>query len=200
MCTIISVEGFEREVEVLRKGNVFVGYVGNHLFLWDKDKYPDGPKILIDKWNRKYYSKICNFHGQPYNYNNRNIYPIRKMVAAYLSAYAVALRSNNKSPMHFNHMTEEEKELARERAQFRKRISNYISGVPVWLREKKVWSLCKWPNRDDKFYERRTTWAEEDWDLVEEWLPICSKCDKRNDEVNPCPGQCTSKTPIKYNI
>lgn len=154
----VSVQGVVRPVTVEVLGPKYSrGFVGKAFFVWKSDQY-DLPLVRIK-------GRIANEKT-------------RRQVKAFLMEYKkMLLASKKKSPLHFK-----ESEV---QSSISQSGNENISGVPMWMREEhKVWTECH--KKDGTTYMRRTRFKPESREIVEEYLPHCSKCVFRVNCEKPC--------------
>lgn len=164
---MIQVGKYTRPVSIkyLSRENVS-GYVGKAYFSWDYGKYAL-PFVKI--------KGIQNVDDGT-----------RKLVADFIIAYFKILKEGKrKSPLHFEESNKQSPSKPRESGE------NYVSGVPLWMREEhKLWRVCHCKNGSS--YLRRTRFKPESREIVEFYLPYCSQCIYRTQ----CEKACTKPEAI----
>lgn len=149
-----------REVKVNTLGPRYsTGYVGRAYFCWKSDQY-ELPYVTIG-------GKAANDYT-------------RHLVKMFLMEYKNMLLKPKKSPLHFK-----ESEVVSQVTKTQN-SNNSISGVPHWMREEhKVWTECFYKDGSGSYW-RRTRFNPESREIVEEYLPHCSKCVFRVNCEIPC--------------
>lgn len=145
-------------IKYLSRENVS-GFVGRAYFSWDYKRYTL-PFVKI--------KGIQNINDGT-----------RKLVADFIIAYFKILKEGRKkSPLHFKESNKQSPSKPRSG-------KNYVSGVPLWMREgHKLWNVCHCKNGSS--YLRRTRFKPESREIVEFYLPYCSQCLFRAQCEKPC--------------
>jgi hypothetical protein len=158
----VNARGFNREVSVRPDGDHIRGTIGsNGVFSWDLSKY-ELPFIKIN--------------GNPISDRKIKLIAV-EFIRAYINAVGVV-----KSPMHFD--------SSKSFTYSSSSKSELPSGVPKWMLEScKIWSACfhrVGPHAGQVAYLRRTRFSQDKRDIVEKYLPNCSKCPLRVECLKPC--------------
>lgn len=156
----------EREVACTVSDGLIKGFVGKAFFVWDTNRY-DVPFISIKGVKKTAY---LDQRGK------KTINQLKMFVEEYLNL----LNEGTASPMHFKECKQENKSNTNTKPQ-----EETISGVPLWMKEDcKEWTLCR--KKDGSTYMRRTRFKEDSRSIIEQYLPLCSKCIYRVDCKKPC--------------
>jgi len=159
---LITVNGIEKEVNVIKKGNVWVCRVGE----------------AIAYWNAKYQMPYVICKGKTL----QEINEMKPVIVAYLREYKRLVTLEKKpSPLSFEGEGITDSEYREQKSE--KKEKHYVSGVPQWLREVKIKQLCSGPKRT--FY-RGIRIPQEYKDMAKKYIPFCCNCVHRVNCDTPC--------------
>ena len=163
---LITFKGLSREVNLKEvRDNLFTGFVGSAWVAWNTTAH-DLPYVRF-KFDMKPSTPEENLK-------------MRYLVKHFMGEYIYLTKGDTR--YHFNSSCSESSD---KKGLSKSPAVPHTSGVPEWMREDhKVWTQCF--KKDGSFYFRRTRFNEDSKELVESYLPFCSKCPLRSTCNKPC--------------
>ena len=171
----VQVNNVEKEVTMHKKENVWVCRVGNTRVYWDEN-YPTPYIIMPGK-------------------NMAEVNQYRPYIVAYLREYTRIMSIQKNIPM-LSYEGEALTSRGSTHTGTRQEPLDNVSGIPKWLRERKIKQLCSGPKRT---YERRVKIPQEDKVLAKKYIAYCCNCVHRVECDAPCnhPEINSKETTIK---